>query len=342
MNIKFSIIIPAYNIENVLLETLDSLSKVKFPQNLFEVLIIDDQSTDRTLSVALEYSGLINLKVFQTEVNGGPGAARNIGIQNSSADYILFLDGDDFLNANSLYELNEIIQIKSPDCITFNWMYSTDPPSSSGRNSYINTFPKMAEEAARMYLGMKGVDGSIIFTCVKRELIIKHKLSFPEGFHEDIAFIFKVYYCSDKSTALDRVLYVKNNRQESIVNTFSKKHIDGALGAWPFMMDFLIQKEGGSAGEKYLADYLTGISGITSNLIEKTANHENKRIRIKHYIEIFDALKNDKFLNLGKIHQFPRVTSKDKMSYNFLITMFEKSLDKFAKLEKIEENIKND
>ena len=91
-NIKFSIIIPAYNGEKFIGECLDSIFSQTY-KNL-EVIVVNDCSTDNTLKVLEGYQ---QIKVFSTPVNSRQGAARNIGLDNCTGDYVLFIDADDAL-----------------------------------------------------------------------------------------------------------------------------------------------------------------------------------------------------------------------------------------------------
>jgi glycosyltransferase involved in cell wall biosynthesis len=86
----FSVIIPVYNRENLIRETINSVLKQSFYD--FEIIVVDDGSTDKTLSALKEYGNRV--KVLSQQ-NQGPGAARNIGIQIAQGKYITFLDSDD-------------------------------------------------------------------------------------------------------------------------------------------------------------------------------------------------------------------------------------------------------
>lgn len=98
---KISIIIPVYNVEKYLNKCLDSIVKQSY-KNL-EILIIDDGSKDNSLKIAREYEKRDNrIRVF-TQKNSGVSSARNLGIKNSTGDYITFVDSDDWLELD-MYE----------------------------------------------------------------------------------------------------------------------------------------------------------------------------------------------------------------------------------------------
>lgn len=76
-NLKFSIIIPAYNCEDFISKCLDSVINQTYKN--FEILVIDDCSTDNTTKVLQKYN---NIRIFSTPTNSRQGAARNIGLDN--------------------------------------------------------------------------------------------------------------------------------------------------------------------------------------------------------------------------------------------------------------------
>ena len=101
--VDFSIIIPCYNCEQYITKSIDLILSISnIPQN-FEILIIDDKSTDNTLEILKEFHRRDNrIRVFENSISKGPNFSRNIGIKNSIGKNILFLDSDDQFNANSL------------------------------------------------------------------------------------------------------------------------------------------------------------------------------------------------------------------------------------------------
>lgn len=68
---KFSVIVPTYNSEKYITELLNSLAKQDFPKTEFEVVVVDDCSTDQTLQIVEKYRNKLNLKVSQLETNSG-------------------------------------------------------------------------------------------------------------------------------------------------------------------------------------------------------------------------------------------------------------------------------
>jgi GalNAc5-diNAcBac-PP-undecaprenol beta-1,3-glucosyltransferase len=97
---KFSVIIPTYNMEHLLPRALESIYQQ--PDDDIEVIVIDDCSTDNTLDLLKNYPDIIVLK---TKINSGPCAARNLGIDVASGDLFYFLDSDNELNPNAFAKI---------------------------------------------------------------------------------------------------------------------------------------------------------------------------------------------------------------------------------------------
>lgn len=97
-----SIIIPMYNAEKYIEETLTSLKNQTYDN--YEVIIVDNASTDNSVSVAQKMSSYFeSFLIFQSEVNsGGPAKPRNIGVNKASGEYIAFLDSDDLWHEEKL------------------------------------------------------------------------------------------------------------------------------------------------------------------------------------------------------------------------------------------------
>ena len=92
---KLSVIIPAYNVEQYVSECLDS---ILLSEKDIEVIVIDDGSKDRTLSICEEYCKKdVRVKVY-AKPNGGVSSARNYGMEKASGEYLLFVDSDDILS----------------------------------------------------------------------------------------------------------------------------------------------------------------------------------------------------------------------------------------------------
>lgn len=105
MNPKISVIVPVYNVEKYLHRCIDSILAQTFTD--FELLLIDDGSTDGSGAICDEYATKDNrVRVFHKE-NGGVSSARNLGLDNMRGGYLTFVDSDDWVDSTYLGELIE-------------------------------------------------------------------------------------------------------------------------------------------------------------------------------------------------------------------------------------------
>lgn len=100
-----SVIVPVYNVEKVLYHCIDSILNQIF--NDFELILVDDGSTDNSGRICDEYAGKDTRAKVIHKQNGGVSSARNAGIEAAKGEYICFVDSDDYLESNYLKELVE-------------------------------------------------------------------------------------------------------------------------------------------------------------------------------------------------------------------------------------------
>lgn len=111
--IRFSIIIPTYNSEKEIERAISSIKNQTF--NNYEIIVIDDCSTDNTYKNLLKVQGI---KLIKNEVSLKAGGSRNKGIDVAKGEYIIFLDADDYLAENdTLEKIDKIIGEDKPDVV---------------------------------------------------------------------------------------------------------------------------------------------------------------------------------------------------------------------------------
>lgn len=103
---KVSIIIPTYNRAQLLVKALTSVANQSYP--VLEVLVVDDGSTDNTIAVIQPFLSDKRFKYIRLDSNKGRSAARNIGLDWASGDFMMFLDSDDYLEPDALALLIEL------------------------------------------------------------------------------------------------------------------------------------------------------------------------------------------------------------------------------------------
>ncbi|MGI5084562.1 glycosyltransferase family 2 protein [Treponema putidum] len=116
---KFSIIMPVYNTEKYLEKSI--LSVLHQSYNDYELICIDDGSTDGSVQILSAFADNAKIKILKHEHNKGPHSVRKLGVQNASGDYILFLDSDDWLETDTLSVLAKELHSSTPDYIEFSY-----------------------------------------------------------------------------------------------------------------------------------------------------------------------------------------------------------------------------
>jgi glycosyltransferase involved in cell wall biosynthesis len=198
---RFSIIIPNYNCDKYIKECLDSIFNQTFKD--YEVIVIDDGSTDNSLEVIKNY----NVKLLHTNRKYA-GGARNKGLIEAKGEYIIFLDSDDFLYDNQVLErLNNKI---TDEDIIYLGFYN----EKYHKAIYSKKMSKEERISNDKWIGCPS-------KCWKRDFI---KWNFPENMMlEDVYFVLKGYCEVEKWSELEGMFFYYRHRQGSTINHSSKK-----------------------------------------------------------------------------------------------------------------------
>jgi glycosyltransferase involved in cell wall biosynthesis len=148
-----SVIIPCFNSERWLRDTLDSVFKQSYP--VIEVIVVDDGSTDNSKDIISNYNHPITY-IYQK--NQGPSVARNVGIQNARGDYIAFLDSDDLWDENKLYQQVDYLEKNKDVALVFSNVRVIDEKSNYVY-THFNKIPQQKGELIKaFFLGKIGMN----------------------------------------------------------------------------------------------------------------------------------------------------------------------------------------
>ena len=123
-----SIIVPVFNVEKYLRQCLDSILGQTF--NQFEVIIVNDGSTDNSGAICQEYEARDNRIVYLEKENGGVSEARNLGLDFATSEYIIFIDSDDWIEPTYVEVLYEKIEEYQADIVFENYTSFNDEDSN--------------------------------------------------------------------------------------------------------------------------------------------------------------------------------------------------------------------
>ena len=193
-----SIIIPLYNSENYIVKCIDSCFQQGLQQDEFEVIIINDGSTDRSLKIIEEhFVSYYNLRVY-TQKNLGQGAARNYGINKARGKYIMFLDSDDFYLPGTIKRILNIAELMSCEVLNFLMEVERSDGSIEVGYKYPYDFNKVYS-GKDLLLDIGVTVGTVCSSLYRRSFILKYGLFFPIDIkHEDVYFSYLVYTRASK------------------------------------------------------------------------------------------------------------------------------------------------
>lgn len=247
---KITIIIPTYNSEKYICRCLDSIKCQSVKP--YETIIVNDGSTDNTLSLLNDYL-LENKKIITIE-NHGQGYARNLALSKAKGDYILFLDSDDILLENALEVLENVIKEENVDVVNFNYQIRNLDGVIKKHNG-IKEKENIINGDCSILLSNK-----FYFTVnnlYKKEFLTSNNIKYGQGYiYEDFEFWVKVSLNARSVIFLKETLYEVIKEESSTTNTKHKsdKHAKDFLKATKVCLDYVDNDKRNNV--KYLYKYI--------------------------------------------------------------------------------------
>ncbi len=285
-----SIIIPAYNVEAFLPKCLDSIFAQDYKD--YEVLCIDDGSTDNTPLLLRNYSEhWPNLRVI-AQPNQGMSAARNKGVKESQGDYVLFVDSDDWLCEGALSKLakalngEDVVCFNSKKFIERTGKYRANQrPGINGVMSGWNYFNKERLTPTEVH-----------FVCIwqrayRRAFLEEHSLRFAEDVRraEDDLFTTMVMFHAQTVKTIDDCLYVYRVRDNSITTTVDINRWYDSLKVQEVLANFFVTLKDVDKTAIYnvlASNYINQFSNETVSLYGNRDKELKKRIRWDYFKQV--------------------------------------------------------
>lgn len=232
---KVSVIIPVFNTEAYLEEAVQSIMNQTL--NDLEIIIIDDGSTDNSLTVIKKLAQEDNRIKWITQPNMGLSVTRNIGIENARGRYLYFMDSDDILEANALMTCSRIIRGKNLDFVFFDAVSFSEAGPIESDTRYKRTYLFREEdllpgkEMLDRMLDHKIFRAPVWLSLIDAHFLNKIQLRFYPGIvHEDELFTSVLYLHASRVACIHSEFYRRRIRSESITSTeFSQRNIKGYL-----------------------------------------------------------------------------------------------------------------
>lgn len=292
--LKLSIIVPVYNVEQWIGRCLESCLNQDIPKNDYEIIVVNDGSTDGSLAIAEQFaSAHDNIKVISRE-NGGLSAARNTGLKEAKGEYVWFIDSDDWIEHNIIKKLLEYAFPKNLDILSFNrYKYYDDT-----RKSNLHVI----HEANKVYshddfFEIKGMSPGAWCALFKRSFLHNNSLCFLEGvLHEDQEFMPRAFYLAERISFIDVCAYYYFQRQGSIMRSIqSEKRCKDIQKVAKSLYNFAA--ENCQDEERWKKYFLRKVSFLT---LQSTIYHNNSYFNIREYKKLpFVPLPTDTKMGLS-------------------------------------------
>lgn len=301
---KVSIIIAAYNAEQYLSETLDSAIHQSIDD--YEVIVVDDGSTDHTVEILKEYQKRCDrLHVFQKE-NGGPSSARNLGMEHAKGEFFYFMDADDLIEPDSMEALYDAAVQNDAELVVAKYdifnKYKTTP---------VHTLDELVkqEEIQRYDTGLLWTF-SLCNKLFKASVIRENQFEFPPiSYSEDGVFTMRFVYTVKRIAGLDKVVFHYRRMYDG-----ESTSITSSVAPWKVRDYVIAHKTILELAEKSMLKDYPGYSSFEEAKEQNTEIHD--------YITIFIRKELQVLLN----QFYMKFWSLDEESIQLIVTEFEERL----------------
>lgn len=221
-----SVVIPVYNVEQYINQCVDSVLTQTYTK--IEVILVDDGSTDKSSIICDEYAKIDNRIKIIHKANGGLSDARNVGIQNSTGEYITFLDSDDFWDDRGAIErLVNRVKLTNPDVL--NYSYKKYFELSNLKNPQFYNVPEMPVELKLKSEQLEYITGKSLYIAsacnklIRRSLLLDYMLFEKGKLSEDVEWCARLLLYAQSFDFICENFYCYRQRSDSITHTMAEK-----------------------------------------------------------------------------------------------------------------------
>lgn len=313
-----TIVIPVYNMEDYLEESLASLRRQTLPFGKMEIIIVDDGSTDTSCEIEEKFKNHSeNIKIFNNK-HKGVSTARNKGIQNANGKYIMFLDGDDQLAPDTVEQITDFFEqnYHSVDLVTY--------PLKSYKDSVNGK--KLPDHYRYDYLKKTGIydlkDYPYI-TQTTMNIVVKNKWHNNILFKKNMSFTEDQAYCFDNLKRIFKIGFCAEGEYQYVRHIKSSSSIlMGACYLFEQCMEFweklFYDFEDDKKIPKYVqAAYINDLGWKNISNILYPYNYQEKEFKksLSRIVRLLNLVENDVILGhpgLDEYHKFYFVALKDE------------------------------
>ena len=276
---EISVIVPVYNVEEKIKRCLESLKRQRFYD--FEVVLIDDGSTDKSGEICEKYAGIDDRFIVIHQKNQGVSVARNTGISIANGKYITFVDSDDYVSSDFLHNLYAAISSNNADIAMCNYyMLSLNKGNISMKHGYSEGIVLEQDKIESVFLKhIKENDCTVgyfsLWNKIYRSNIIKENhISLDTGmsFGEDMLFVMQCLKFCDKIAFTEKPLYYYEMTENGLFSRYRKSFLSDIMKCYRVLVSQLKIKETEELlplSLKYYGYIMRYIKGIIENETQK-------------------------------------------------------------------------
>lgn len=276
---KVSIIMPVYNAEKFLNEAIESVLNQTYTD--FELLLINDKSTDNSKEICREYSEKDSRIVLleNNSENHGPGPARNIGLDYATGEYIYFMDADDWIDINLLlYAVNRMRETNA-DIVQFGVMYEQNDEINSEQYCWRGKNFLTKDEIKKDFFNFWKENRNSLWIHLFRRDVVK-TIKFENIISgEDISYTLDAFSKAERIAYIENVLYHYRYVEGSTSHRWNEDTIECSGNIWNHQRNFLQSFQGGidklAYAEVAYDNYIWAIYQLSSNLC--TLSYKDKK-----------------------------------------------------------------
>lgn len=291
-NPYFSIIVPVYNTEQYIRLCLDSIISQTFRD--IEIIIVDDKGTDNSMEIVQEYAKRDSrIIIIENETNQGVAYSRNSGLEKATGKYISFIDSDDYIEPNYLYEMMIHSEEGRYDIVKGNFI-----TEFSDRKILSDMNPKIRKRLSSNEFA--GIEFTYAFwnAIYRRSVIEDNHIRFPNLKNgEDMVFLIKFLLCSKNFQISDTPIYHYRQHEASASKKISESYIKSIFLHYHLIIDAINKSNISKRNYINFFQYaiVTPLLNHHFNLVLEKIDNTND-IKSKYYRHTKYILKHNKYI----------------------------------------------
>ena len=265
---KVSIIVPAYNAEKTIGRCIESCLKQTYSN--YEIIIIDDGSTDNTAKICNRYAREYMSIRYLYQQNAGAATARNYGLDVSDAEFIAFCDADDILLSEYVEHLVSLLKRSKADIAVCSYVKALDEKKLKETEASYKMYS--SPYAIELFFYRKGITGYPICKMYRKNAIGEIRFRTDYRLGEDFIFVYELLKVASNVVVSKRELYIYTQNVASITHTL---RLEDKIKIWKFY-ETLLENDVNSLRRKRALISLMFIKSVDFSIVGKDEMKKNE------------------------------------------------------------------